>query len=115
MGVGDVEGYEQQLNIHPRSSPNGPLPPTILHQLIWTLKSLQLLFLHGLRVMTVDHLRPVIIENGYLTQKDVGELLTPLPYQVHYFIKMLQAFNRTLKLNETVNVITKYYNLIRNS
>ena len=115
MGVGDVEGYEQHLNIHPRSSLNGPLPPTVLHQLIWTLKSMQLLFLHGLRVTTADHLCPEIVENGYLTRKDVGELLAPLPHQVHYFIKMLQAFNRTLKLNETVNGITKYYDLRRNS
>ena len=115
MSVGDVEGYEQHLNIHPRSSSNGPLPPTVLHQLIWTLKSLQLLFLHGLRVTTADHLCLVIIENGYLTLKDVRKLLTPLPHQVHYFIKMLQSFKRKLKLNETVNGLTKYYDLTRNS
>ena len=88
-------------------------PPTVLHQLLWTLKHLQLVLLHGHRITTADRLCPV--ENGHVLRKDVGALLAPLPHQVHDFIKMLQAFNQTLKLNKKFNGITKYYDLTRNS
>ena len=80
MGVGDVKGYEQQHNILSRSSLNGPLPPTILHQLIWKLKSLQLIFLHGHRITTADFLCLLVVENGHILWKDVRELQAHLPH-----------------------------------
>ena len=109
MGVGDVEGYEQQLNIHPRSSMNGSLPLTVPHQILRTLKGLHVIFLHSCCITTADRLCLVVIKDGHICWKDVAELLAPLPHEIHDLIEILRAFNQTLKLNETVNGITKYY------